>query len=43
MVYDVLNCHPLTNTATTAIARDDLIRFLRETGHPPEVARIGTG
>lgn len=42
MVHDVINCHPLVNTQTTAIARDDLIRFLCETGHPPEVAALGS-
>lgn len=30
-----LNCHPLENTATTNIARDDLLRFIRATGHEP--------
>ena len=32
-----LNFHPLTNTGTTAIARDDLERFARATGHGFEV------
>lgn len=32
---DTINCHPLENTATTAIARDDLLRFLTATGHEP--------
>ena len=32
-----INCHPLENTATTNIARDDLLRFIRETGHEPRV------
>jgi Ala-tRNA(Pro) deacylase len=40
MVYETINCHPLENTATTAIGRDDLIRFLEATGHPPRVARL---
>ena len=30
---DVINVHPLENTATTAIARDDLVRFIESTGH----------
>jgi len=29
--------HPLVNTATTALAPDDLLRFLRALGHEPEV------
>ncbi|MFM9942185.1 MAG: prolyl-tRNA synthetase associated domain-containing protein [Hyphomicrobiaceae bacterium] len=37
MAYDIINCHPLVNTATTALARDDLMRFLRATGHEPRV------
>src|SRR5262245_4714770 len=27
MEHAVINCHPLTNTMTTSIAREDLIRF----------------
>lgn len=30
-----VNCHPLVNTMTTALAADDLLRFLRATGHEP--------
>ena len=37
MEYDVVNCHPLVNTATTSIARDDLVRFMRACGHEPRV------
>ena len=37
MENDVLNCHPLVNTATTSIARDDLIKFLNAVKHPPEI------
>ncbi|WP_290491315.1 prolyl-tRNA synthetase associated domain-containing protein [Hyphomonas sp. UBA4508] len=35
--HDPVNFHPLTNTGTTAIARDDLERFARATGHGFEV------
>src|SRR5579884_4519057 len=35
MQHKTLNYHPLDNTMTTAIARDDLVRFLRWTGHEP--------
>ncbi|MFZ6762208.1 MULTISPECIES: YbaK/EbsC family protein [Acetobacterales] len=31
-----LHLHPLTNTATTALAAADLLRFLRALGHAPE-------
>ena len=33
----IINCHPLVNTMTTSIARDDLLRFFAATGH---VARV---
>jgi len=35
--FDRLNFHPLDNTATTTIRRDDLLRFLTATGHEPRV------
>jgi len=37
MTHEVLNCHPLVNTMTTSIARDDLVKFLVDTGHPPRI------
>ena len=33
MGFDRVNFHPLVNTATTAISRDDLRRFVEATGH----------
>jgi Ala-tRNA(Pro) deacylase len=33
--HDILNLHPLTNEATTAIRREDFLRFLEAIGHPP--------
>ena len=38
--FDTINCHPMANTATTAIARADLVRFLEATGHPPVIADL---
>lgn len=38
--HDMLNCHPLTNEATTTIARDDLLAFARKTGHEPLVVDL---
>lgn len=32
-----LNCHPLDNARTTAIATDDLLRFLEAENHSPEI------
>jgi Ala-tRNA(Pro) deacylase len=40
MEHDTLNYHPLLNSMTTSIARDDLIRFLRATGHEPRVVGV---
>jgi len=40
MRHAVLNYHPLVNTMTTSIGRDDLVRFLEATGHPPRVAPV---
>ncbi|MFT0859928.1 prolyl-tRNA synthetase associated domain-containing protein [Ancylobacter sp. G4_0304] len=40
MAHDVINCHPLVNTATTTIASADLIRFLRDTGHEPLILAV---
>jgi Ala-tRNA(Pro) deacylase len=37
MQHATINAHPLTNTMTTSIARDDLVKFLRETGHEPRI------
>jgi Ala-tRNA(Pro) deacylase len=46
MQHAAINFHPLRNTMTTTIARDDLVRFLAATGHPPKILPIsqpGTG
>jgi Ala-tRNA(Pro) deacylase len=43
MRHDSINCHPLENTATTNIARDDLLRFIRSCGHEPRIAALGSG
>lgn len=40
MQHDVLNYHPLTNTMTTTIGRDDLLKFLRATGHEPHIVPV---
>ncbi len=40
MDYDHINCHPLENTATTRLARDDLMRFIRACGHEPHITRL---
>lgn len=37
---EVINCHPLSNDATTSLASADLIRFLEATGHTPLVLKV---
>jgi len=37
---DIINCHPLSNDATTSIASADLIRFMEATGHKPLVLKV---
>jgi len=41
MAADLVNFHPLTNEATTAIAPSDLARFIAECGHVAEVVDLG--
>ncbi len=40
MKQDVVNVHPLTNDATTALAPADLLRFVRATGHEPVIVEL---
>lgn len=40
MEHEVINAHPLTNEATTSINRDDLVRFLKATGHEPQILAV---
>ena len=40
MEHATLNYHPLDNTMTTSIARDDLVKFLESTGHLPRIERV---
>jgi Ala-tRNA(Pro) deacylase len=40
MRHATINCHPLVNTMTSSIARDDLIKFLEATGHPPRIMAV---
>ena len=40
MEHQTLNYHPLVNTMTTSIGRDDLVRFLTATGHPPRIETV---
>ena len=40
MEHAVINAHPLTNTMTTSVTREDLVKFLEATGHPPRIERV---
>ena len=40
MEHEILNYHPLENTATTSIARADLVTFLKATGHDPLILPV---
>jgi Ala-tRNA(Pro) deacylase len=43
MRHERLNCHPLENTATTSIAREDLMRFIRACGREPRILPLAPG
>jgi Ala-tRNA(Pro) deacylase len=43
MKHETINCHPLENTATTNIAREELLRFIRACGHEPRVVMLAGG
>jgi Ala-tRNA(Pro) deacylase len=40
MEQETLNYHPLVNTMTTSIKRDDLVKFLESTGHRPRIEHV---
>jgi Ala-tRNA(Pro) deacylase len=40
MEHERVNFHPLINSMTTGVSRDDLVRFLRATGHEPLILRL---
>jgi Ala-tRNA(Pro) deacylase len=40
MQHEVINCHPLVNTRTTSIVREDLVKFLEATGHLPRITLV---
>ncbi len=37
---EAVRCHPLVNTATLSLDRENLERFLNTTGHPPTVVEV---
>jgi len=40
MAHELLNYHPLENTATTTIRSADLLAFIRACGHEPRVVAV---
>lgn len=40
MAHEVVNYHPLENTATTTIRPADLLRFIRACGHEPRIVAL---
>ena len=40
MEHAIINAHPLVNTMTTSIGRDDVLKFLKATGHPPRIVAV---
>jgi Ala-tRNA(Pro) deacylase len=40
MEHERVNFHPLVNSMTTGVSREDLLRFLRVTGHEPAIVRL---
>jgi Ala-tRNA(Pro) deacylase len=40
MEHERVNFHPLVNSMTTGVHRDDLVRFLLATGHEPRILRL---
>ncbi len=40
MEHERVNFHPLVNSMTTGVSREDLVAFLRATGHDPLILRL---
>ena len=40
MAHELVNYHPLENTATTTIRSADLVAFIRSCGHEPRVVAV---
>lgn len=38
--HDMINCHPLRNDMTVTISTQDLIHFLKTTGHDPVITQL---
>lgn len=40
MACDVVSYHPLVNTATVTLTPDDLLKFISDCGHEPQIIRL---
>ena len=40
MTHSLINAHPLTNEATTSIGADDLLKFVKATGHDAAILKV---
>jgi len=40
MEHQRVNFHPLVNSMTTGVSREDLLKFLQATGHEPTILRL---
>lgn len=40
MAFERINVHPLVNTMTTGLQREDLVRFLTAVGHTPQIVAL---
>lgn len=40
MEHERVNFHPLINSMTTGVSREDLVKFLRATGHDPMILKL---
>lgn len=40
LAHETINAHPLTNEATTSIKAQDLLSFVRATGHEPRILKV---
>jgi Ala-tRNA(Pro) deacylase len=40
MEHEIINAHPLVNTMTTSVRREDLVKFLEATDHSPRIERV---
>ncbi|MEW9806434.1 prolyl-tRNA synthetase associated domain-containing protein [Mesorhizobium sp. ZMM04-5] len=39
---ETINAHPLTNEATTSVRSEDLLAFVRATGHEPAILKVSS-